>query len=72
MSRVYARREDTEESVLVLIRCDWCSSTLRPGAHVVDSGWKHGGFYQPGRDRATVWEACPQHTHLLDSLVGVS
>jgi hypothetical protein len=65
VSRVYARREDTGETVLVEIKCDWCSATLKPGPHVIGSGWRRGGF----TDSRTTWEACSEHAHLLEDLV---
>jgi hypothetical protein len=66
MSRVYATREDTRERVLVEIKCDWCSSTLRPGPHVTESGWVRGGW----TGSSTEYEACPRHRHLLEEAVG--
>jgi|SaaInlStandDraft_5_1057022.scaffolds.fasta_scaffold00033_31 hypothetical protein len=33
MSRIYARREDTGEDILVEIKCDWCSATEDEATH---------------------------------------
>lgn len=45
MGDVYAIREDTGDRVLIAIGCDGdgCSAVLKPGPHVVGSGWVQVG-----------------------------
>jgi hypothetical protein len=41
VSRVYARREDNDERVLLYLTCDepGCTEKLKPGPDVAKSGW---------------------------------
>ena len=44
MARVYATTDrPDDEPVLAYIECDGCDARLKPGPHVVDSGWKKVG-----------------------------
>ena len=76
--RVYATRrseglrdeEDSQERVLVEIKCDWCPRTIKPGPGITNSGWKKGGFAEdfPARSSGTEWQACPDHAHKITEM----
>jgi len=49
MSRIYAKREDTSERILIALECDHCDATIKPHKEISDSGWMKKYFsYTPG------------------------
>lgn len=71
MSRIYVQVEGGADRVLVRIECDQefegCHGSIKPGPHVVGSGWiKYGIRYDIGDGHATERYACPNCKMLLD------
>jgi hypothetical protein len=63
--RVYARREDNDQRVLLHLECDapGCDATIKPHPEINKSGWtKQGQYYGPGDDRNLEWDYCPEHS----------
>lgn len=64
MPRIYARVEGTGERVLVRIKCDYCSATIKPRADIALSGWKKWGVHDTGcGGLSDEWYCCPDCTH---------
>lgn len=62
MGRVYGTT-DTGERVLVWIVCDTCGAKMRPGPHVVGSGWMdHGTIEGSEVIRTTDCADCAERT----------
>lgn len=63
MSRIYARREDNDQRVLICLKCDTCGATIKPHPEISKSGWtKRGQYYDPSDDRNIEWDYCPDHS----------
>ena len=65
MPRIYARREDNGERILVAIQCDKCDAEIEPHPGIARSGWEQvqGAYYSPGDSRNTGrLYYCPDHS----------
>lgn len=60
MSRIY-HEPPSGKRILVLIECDLCDASIRPGPHVVDSGWMNKGWRKEGEREWTEITVCPAH-----------
>jgi hypothetical protein len=69
MGRVYATTDRPgDEPVLAYIECDGCGARLKPGPHVVNSGWKKEGLLdEHGRNIPTAERTyCPDCVYERD------